>query len=877
MRRLLASAVAIAGTILMNAVGISAMQIHAANTLAASSTTSLSAKTLSSPLILKNPTTGAQAQIMPNTRYLAQHAPPYTSTSTSSTSTGALPSPTCTLATDSSAGDAHVLVNNSSAQFDSLDLSAVGLSSDTTDVTGQLAVQSLNDGSPAGTPAVPAVAGGGDIWYVVWNYGSNPGIKGYFLTAEYPGDPSDIGYTDNAATSNLPVDLAWGTIVTSATGGEQFKKAGPATGSFDTSNNRIMLTAPLKDVGGAQAGQTLSSPNALGDALVGTSASGGLLETADTLNSQSTDYHVGQSGTNCPTPKQATPAPGLPTTPSKANLGYYGGPVVHAIKNHVIFWLPQAGTTTYSDGTTCTEPGTTTYSYEQPASGTAVVGALPGGPDGDADYEGIIQQYFKDLSGSSFYNLLSQYADEEGGQTRNSESYAGSWTDNCGYTSTPSLTTGPVPGGTQAAPIYQLDIQNEVQKAIQVNHWPSGLGNEYFVYTGYGVADCFAPPGQGSLVPTCNTSGPVPAYCAYHGDFMNGSGNQVLYADMSDGATAANPTTLNLCYTNPIGVTDPTHTVTVNGKQKTVTDPIADAEVNITSHEEFETVNDSEIGTAQQYAPPLGWYDPANGEIGDKCAYNYGNYASDGSNIVLHGDHYIVQQEYSNWNNGCALTSYQSNGGYGGALRSVTIQKGWNVIGVPVSGITDTQMLVNSMTGAAQLPAHSITKVQVYRNGALQTYTPGGTPLSLTRTDGVIVYSTAAGTWTPSGTPYTSGATIQLNQGWNLVSTTWPNPGLTTDVIYNQIASEAKACTAAILTNAACSPTITEIKTIGAGGKTIDWRPAAADANGDATWPQTFGDQIPFTSGMWIYAVKPLTWTVQGSECQGVNSMGLCH
>jgi len=38
-------------------------------------------------------------------------------------------------------------------------------------------------------------------------------------------------------------------------------------------------------------------------------------------------------------------------------------------------------------------------------------------------------------------------------------------------------------------------------------------------------------------------------------------------------------------------------------------DPIADAEVSITSHEQFETVSDAEVGTAQQLAPPLAWYD----------------------------------------------------------------------------------------------------------------------------------------------------------------------------------------------------------------------------------------------------------------------------
>jgi hypothetical protein len=182
------------------------------------------------------------------------------------------------------------------------------------------------------------------------------------------------------------------------------------------------------------------------------------------------------------------------------------------------------------------------------------------------------------------------------------------------------------------------------------------------------------------------------------------------------------------------------------------------------------------------------------------------------------------------------------------------------------------------MTAAGQLPAGSIAEVQTYHTGKYQTYIPGkGKALPLARTDGVLVESTAAGTWTPTGALYTSAPTIQLNAGWNLIAATYPNPGLMTDSIYNQIAAETGSCSAAILTNAACSPTITQIKTIGAGGQSLVWTPSQADASGNATWPQTMGNQVPFTSGMWVYAAKALTWTVQGSQCQTVDALGACH
>jgi hypothetical protein len=694
----------------------------------------------------------------------------------------------------------------------------IGLSSSGTSITSTFTVASLSDG-PGGTPTV---SGGGDVWILDWTYNSTD----YFLYARYPAEPGDLGYTMSADTSNLPVSIAYGQAGPGVDGSASHNLTAIAPGTFNTTTNTITVTAPLSGLGGPAAGAALPGAKLSTYALAGVpvkpvgNVPSGLLESADSLASQSQDYHVGQAPPSCPAAQSATASAGsLPTAGNSNNLSYYGGPIVHSIKNYLIWWLPQAGTTTYSDGSSCTLPGTLSYSYEQPASGTASVPVLPGGPDGDTDYKSVITKYFQDLGGTAFYNLLTQYADQESGAIQNSEALGGTWTDNCGYTSTPSTTTGPVPGGTQAAPIYQMDIQNEVERAIQVNHWPTGLGNEYYVYTGYGAADCFALPGQASAIPTCDIAVPTAVafggYCAYHGDFMDPSGNFVLYADMADGAFAANPSSVGLCYTSPIGVTDPSHTV--NGES--VTDPIADAEVSITSHEQFETATDSEIGTA-----------------------------------------------------------YQNDGGFGGSGATVSIQKGQTIIGIPMAGITSAPALVKSMTGAGQLPTRSITSIQVVHAGKTLTYIPGkSASFTVNRTDGIIVNSTAAGTWKPAGALYTSAPSITLNTGWNLVSGTYPNPGLRTDAIYNQIAEQNHACTATILTNAACSPTVTEIKSIGAGGATIDWKPAQPDASGQATWPQKQGNQIPFTSGMWICAAKPLTWTVLGSQCQTVDSTGVCH
>src|SRR5579872_6133463 len=206
------------------------------------------AQALTNPLIMTNPLTGARAQMMPTTSWLSQHGIPYGQGSSSnassgtSSASGALPA-TCTLGTDNSAGDAQPLVNSSAAQVDALDLTGFGLStsSDGANLTGQISVQSLNDGA-GGTPAF---VGGGDVWFINFNLGANS----YFLEARYPASPADTGYTNGANTSSLPVDLIYGHVAPGTGGISQHYLDGTATGSFDTTNNLITMTAPLSAFG----------------------------------------------------------------------------------------------------------------------------------------------------------------------------------------------------------------------------------------------------------------------------------------------------------------------------------------------------------------------------------------------------------------------------------------------------------------------------------------------------------------------------------------------------------------------------------------------------------------------------------------------------
>jgi hypothetical protein len=265
------------------------------------------------------------------------------------------------------------------------------------------------------------------------------------------------------------------------------------------------------------------------------------------------------------------------TSQGSGNLTYHNGPVMLSNNTYAIYWAP---------------------------SGHAI----------SSSYQTLINRYFRDVGGTSFFNIATQYYQNPGPAfPANASIFVGSYVDTTAYPH----------AGTPSAPLTDADIQNAVRRAIAARGWPVGQNNLYFVFTAQGIESC-------ADANNCTPGTAHPAFCAYHGN-ETVNGGTVAYANMPYGETWS--TSCRSFTKSPNG------------------NIAADNEISTVSHEHFEAVTDVLATTG-----PNAWYDAAGFEIGDKCGYQYGTISSTGSNVTLHGDPYIVQQEYSNAARNCVLS-----------------------------------------------------------------------------------------------------------------------------------------------------------------------------------------------------------------------------
>ncbi len=222
-----------------------------------------------------------------------------------------------------------------------------------------------------------------------------------------------------------------------------------------------------------------------------------------------------------------------------------------------------------------------------------------------ANYNALIERYFKDIGSSPLYRIARQYKDSHG-----------------------RFPSGAVLSGVNVdlhpyprSPLLDSDIQSEVRSVQRAKGWKSSMSTIFFVFTGRGENLCLnsshiscARCIKGTPQSCAKTS-----FCAYHG-FL---GRDTIYAAMPYAASfRCNPGS------------SPNHND-------------ADQTINVTSHEQMEAASDPLLNA---------WFDRSGNEIGDKCKWTFGPLNAQGADVVWNKHPYIVQREWSNARHACRLT-----------------------------------------------------------------------------------------------------------------------------------------------------------------------------------------------------------------------------
>jgi hypothetical protein len=240
-------------------------------------------------------------------------------------------------------------------------------------------------------------------------------------------------------------------------------------------------------------------------------------------------------------PSQTRPVAGGPAAASGQMMTYHGGPVQLATTTHLIFWKPA------------------TLQSGAPAK------FAPG-------YTKLVAQFLKDISGSGWYNIATQYYQDINSQTSfitNSSRYAGKYTDTTAYPTGECSTNRT---GTNC--LLDPDIRAAVTRAITANGWKVTPKTQFIVLTAND---------EGSCVSATQKSCSFSDYCAYHWDYTL-NGKQVVYSNMPyDLSTSAGAR----CH--------------LSGQPSPNNNPAADYEINVLSHEVMESLTRSR---ARDGSPP---------------------------------------------------------------------------------------------------------------------------------------------------------------------------------------------------------------------------------------------------------------------------------
>ncbi len=247
-----------------------------------------------------------------------------------------------------------------------------------------------------------------------------------------------------------------------------------------------------------------------------------------------------------------------------------GGPVMHSVTTHVVYWDPSQSEFT----------STTT---------------------------GIVDGFFTDVAHDSglptnVFGVAAQYTDSAG-HAAYSSTFGGALTDSNPYPTSGNCTTpNEVDKGPYATCLFDEQLQHELAGFIEERTLPTGPTQLYFVLLPHNVATCLNETVEGKLVCSNNF------YCAYHSYIDPGSPEEIIYADIPFSLLDSN--FAKGCQSDGNGAIQ-----LPNGDKGTSNTEtrFADVALKYLSHEYIEAVTDPLVNF------DTAWVDARGREIGDKC------------------------------------------------------------------------------------------------------------------------------------------------------------------------------------------------------------------------------------------------------------------
>ncbi|HZL47916.1 MAG TPA: PKD domain-containing protein [Solirubrobacteraceae bacterium] len=417
-----------------------------------------------------------------------------------------------------------------------------------------------------------------------------------------------------------------------------------------------------------------------------------------------------------------------------------GGPVMHSVTTHVIYWDPS------SEFTTTTK--------------------------------GVVNKFFTDVahdSGfpSNVFAIAGQYTDSTGNAAYSS-TFASEKVDKDPYPSTGSCTT---PKGVSADPgpyskcLFDEQLQIELATYIEKEALPKGPAQLYFLLLPHRVVSCFEEEDPEIGEEACSNN----VFCAYHSSIEGGTANEIIYADipfslLDSGDAKGCQSDGNAEIQHPNGDTTGTNETT----------RFADVALKYTSHEYIEAATD-----------PLGnaWFDGTGQEIGDKCNFTgsgsepgedpnaflptLGGSASSGTlfNQAINTGSYYLQSEWDNAGEVCLMKPLAlSAAGFTPTSATTIVGSAVNFNGSatdPYGKLGFAWTFGDGGTGTGSSPSHTYAApgsytVRMTPKDALtgSTATPVEHTVTVSKSPQTITFTSAApGSATVGGSTYTVAAT----------------------------------------------------------------------------------------------------------------------